>query len=232
MKTSDFKQLDDFDGDGMIHDRFTISSTNLTKVGIWWLMASYVYYCRSDLESILEDKEFDTLTRILMTNFDKLADLEYKTIPNLVTMERLRAGTAYDLREHDYPSITRNAAVGALQDDYWSLEEVFFFQFPDAPRVERKLNLDEAKVHCRVGRDRTIDKIIKYEPSLQDVKYQTDEGLILQDRLAEGFYDGVMDSVMEKMKPHQIVGSFYFDSDVGWTVKVYDPTRYFKITVE
>lgn len=229
------KCLVDLDVGGQIHDRFTIDGTNLTQVGIWWLMSAYIYYCREDLESVLEDSQFDHLTKILMDNFDEVQKLTYRTIPDLITMERLRAGTAFDLREHDYPTITRSAAVGATMDTYWILEEVFLFQFPEVARLEKPLEIEDGHVHPRVGKKRIVDYIIRSEPSLQDKdKFKdTDDnhnGAFLQDRYAEDFYDGVIATVMEKKKPNHVIGSFYFDEDVGWTVKVFDPTRYLRIT--
>ena len=100
----------------MIHDRFTISDANVPHAIRIWLMASYIYYLRPDLDSFITDSEFDTITQILIDNYEVLTTYETfsngetKKMSDLITLDDLRAGTGFALREHEYPSITKNAA--------------------------------------------------------------------------------------------------------------------------
>lgn len=67
----------------------------------WFLSSSYAYYLK--YESLLKDETFDKLCSFLLENYDKL-EHQHK---HLVTKGMLKAGTAHNLKEEDYPLIVR-----------------------------------------------------------------------------------------------------------------------------
>jgi len=71
----------------------------------WYLMASYLYYLK-DI-SLLQDHEYDLVCKEIFERWDKI-DHQHK---ELISKEDLKAGTGFSLREEDYPSITKNAAL-------------------------------------------------------------------------------------------------------------------------
>ena len=77
----------------------------LDKRAVQWLMASYLYYVAFE-ESPLTDAEFDEHTKELLENYD-----DWDIHKDLITKDMLVAGTAYNLRLHDYPTITRVCAM-------------------------------------------------------------------------------------------------------------------------
>lgn len=74
----------------------------------WWLMASYLYY-HCDV-SILSDAYFDDLSEWLDRSWGDI-DHFHK---HLIDREALSAGTAFYLREDDYPLRTRRAAEALI----------------------------------------------------------------------------------------------------------------------
>jgi hypothetical protein len=63
----------------------------------WFLSASFAYYLR--FESLLSDEVFDQMCKYLLDNYDKLDHIN----KSLVTKDMLKAGSAYNLSENDYP---------------------------------------------------------------------------------------------------------------------------------
>lgn len=63
----------------------------------FFLIASYCYYCRYD--SIMSDEVFDGIAKWLLKEYDKIQHVN----KDLVTKEMLNSGTAYNLKESDYP---------------------------------------------------------------------------------------------------------------------------------
>ena len=75
----------------------------------WLLMASYVYYVEHARVSLLSDQQFDKACNWLLRHYDGVTH-KYK---HLLPREALVAGTAYHLREKDYPRGLVQCAVRA-----------------------------------------------------------------------------------------------------------------------
>ena len=75
----------------------------------WLLMASYVYYVEHARVSLLSDQQFDKACNWLLRHYDGVTH-KYKY---LLPREALVAGTAYHLREKDYPRGLVQCAVRA-----------------------------------------------------------------------------------------------------------------------
>lgn len=76
----------------------------------FYLAASYLYY-RKDI-SILSDSCYDGICKWLLKNIDNLEHTNH----NLVDKEALKAGTAYHIREEDYPLRVKVSAEGLARD--------------------------------------------------------------------------------------------------------------------
>lgn len=72
-----------------------------------FLTASYIYYLKSDLRPIMSDTDFDWLCSYLLRRWRSVKHPH----KHLITLDMLRAGTAYSLREAHYPLIVRHTAV-------------------------------------------------------------------------------------------------------------------------
>ena len=70
----------------------------------WYHVCSYMYY-RCNL-NFIEDFQYDMLCKRLALGFD-LIDHPHK---HLLTLESLRAGSGYDIKDDSYPSIVKGAA--------------------------------------------------------------------------------------------------------------------------
>lgn len=71
----------------------------------WYLMLSYLYYkCH---ESVVPDPVFDMLCVRLLNNYDEASKHMHA---HLFDEELLRAGTAYTIREEQYPGMCKSAA--------------------------------------------------------------------------------------------------------------------------
>lgn len=68
-----------------------------------FLMCSYAYYIRYD--SLIEDSEYDSITRHLHDHWDEF-DHQHK---HLVDKGDLKAGTLYKMSAEDYPMMVRQA---------------------------------------------------------------------------------------------------------------------------
>lgn len=76
----------------------------------WVLMAGYAYYVHD--QSMLSDELFDELMTKLKGSWLSVKHRHKK----LIKMEHLKAGTLYDLKEQDYPLLTRDAAASLLKE--------------------------------------------------------------------------------------------------------------------
>ena len=74
---------------------------SLNAMAVRWLMSSYLYYIVFK-ESPLSDIEFDNMSKQLLESYG-----EWKIHSDIITEDMLRAGSAYNLRMHDYPTITQ-----------------------------------------------------------------------------------------------------------------------------
>ena len=231
----------------MIHDRFTISDANVPHAIRIWLMASYIYYLRPDLDSFITDSEFDTITQILIDNYEVLTTYETfsngetKKMSDLITLDDLRAGTGFALREHEYPSITKNAATMIVKDKFLTLKQEFIFTYPHVKRIRKRYRLDKSRVADCFDVDRLYDCISAREPALQDPEryYQTDRdsdyideererrSVILKDNEAEEFLNGMLYSIDTNMEQGLVLGNIYYRDGVGWVGQVFEPTRTF-----
>lgn len=81
---------------------------NPNKYVSWYLMASYMYYCRPNWESLMRDEDFDRVCKVLL---DKYETLDHPHL-HLIDKESLKAGTGFTLKEADYPLIVKHAALG------------------------------------------------------------------------------------------------------------------------
>ena len=83
----------------------------LNKKAVHWLMASYLYYVAFE-ESPLSDAEFDEYNKDLLDNYG-----DWDIHADIITKDMLKAGSAYNLRVHDYHLITRYCAFEWLRDN-------------------------------------------------------------------------------------------------------------------
>lgn len=70
----------------------------------WWLMASYGYYLYN--RSILSDELFDATGKWLKEHWEGVEHIH----KHLITQDMLDAGSAYNLRDSDYPLRCKIAA--------------------------------------------------------------------------------------------------------------------------
>lgn len=77
----------------------------------WFLMTSYLYYVH-DL-SLVTDNSFESMTRVMVRLWDTIAHRHKQ----LITSDMLSAGTAFNLLEEDYPTITKSAAWYLAKED-------------------------------------------------------------------------------------------------------------------
>lgn len=77
-----------------------------------FLMTSYAYYIK--YTSLIDDSEFDKIANYLLNHInDDNFQHQHKY---LVTEEMLKAGTAYNLSENDYPLMIKHAAAMWIED--------------------------------------------------------------------------------------------------------------------
>jgi hypothetical protein len=72
----------------------------------WVLMAAFLYYHR-DL-TILTDETYDKLTQLIR---ERWGEVKHPHAHLLASMVRGETSSLYDLRERDYPTITKSAAL-------------------------------------------------------------------------------------------------------------------------
>lgn len=76
----------------------------------WFLMASYLYYHKS--ESLFSDAYYDELAKELLNKWDSIEHSHKYLIPK----EDLIAGSLYKIKEKDYPSMCKGAAMYLLAE--------------------------------------------------------------------------------------------------------------------
>lgn len=91
--------------------RTIIEKLNITVENIvqWILMCSYIYYVKND--SLITDQEFDSLISMLKENWDRIEHRHFY----LIDKESLENGSLFQLKEDQYPQITRHAALRHLK---------------------------------------------------------------------------------------------------------------------
>jgi hypothetical protein len=233
----------------LIHDRYSVGVDNINHAGRVWLMASYLYYLRPDLESFITDNEFDALTQVLMNNYEiltipgKCTVGENPPLSNLITMESLQAGSGFDLQSKDYPTINKHCAVEMTRDKFWTLKQEFTFKFPYVKRLNKHFDLEPHQVSVLIDRGRIIEYIKFKEPILQNhdryyqgdpMEYDCDEkrivdGILLKDNEASEFYNGMLYHISTNLKDGLVLGNIFYDENKGWIARVYDPVRSFTI---
>lgn len=82
---------------------FYIINKDINMIVPWWLMASYYYYLRDKI--IISDQCYDKLGILLNKNRNNISHQHMKIIEHIDDFK-----TGYDLKESDYPSITKSAA--------------------------------------------------------------------------------------------------------------------------
>lgn len=71
-----------------------------------FLTSSYLYYLHPEARGICSDETFDWCCKRLVEDWDVI-DHHHKS---LISLEDLKAGTGFALREHDYPGIVKSVA--------------------------------------------------------------------------------------------------------------------------
>ena len=74
------------------------------KLVVWYLMASYCYYCLD--KTIMPDADFDGICLRLLKEFD---NIEHRH-KYLIDKSALEAGTGFHIKEDEYPGIVKGAA--------------------------------------------------------------------------------------------------------------------------
>ncbi len=75
----------------------------------WVLMCSYLYYVKGD--SIIDDKEFDSLIEMMKNKWDILNHRHL----HLISEETVKTNSLFNLKEDDYPQIIRHSALRLLK---------------------------------------------------------------------------------------------------------------------
>lgn len=84
---------------------------NLDKIAIHWLAASYIYYHLKRVSPV-SDSVFDKWTK------DLAASDNWTMHRDLITNERLKAFSAFDIIKEDYPSQNVRLAYDWANGDY------------------------------------------------------------------------------------------------------------------
>lgn len=71
-----------------------------------YLCCSYMYYIQ--FESLVEDHEYDALSKKLLDNYEDWQDHQHAY---LVSKEDLQAGTLFTKKDDDYPEVVKQAAT-------------------------------------------------------------------------------------------------------------------------
>lgn len=77
----------------------------------WYLMASYLYYIHD--ESLLSDEVYDEVCARLSYLFKTLTHVHKHKIDS----GALKAGTAFHMKEEDYPTIVKSAAFRVFRGE-------------------------------------------------------------------------------------------------------------------
>ncbi len=76
-----------------------------------FLTTSYIYYVHPELCSIIQDELFDTVCLELIEHWD---DIEHQH-KHLIDYGNLEAGTGFNLKEHDYPTVVKVVAMKMVE---------------------------------------------------------------------------------------------------------------------
>lgn len=97
---------------GTMEDPFNVRKVPLNRLVSIYMMSSYLYYHR--YESIITDEEYDYVCKRLHDDYDHV------THNHKVYLDRnsLKAGTAYQMKAKDYPTVTRVAAEQWARDEF------------------------------------------------------------------------------------------------------------------
>jgi hypothetical protein len=93
--------------DGMCH---AVMAKGPNSVVSWWLMAGYVY------TPIISDALFDEMAKIMTASWDDIAHQRKR----LITPAHLKAGSLFDLKPEDCPTMVR-AGAAHLVKGAWGL---------------------------------------------------------------------------------------------------------------
>lgn len=87
----------------------TLSPNRMVSV---YLMASYLYYIENI--SPMLDYEYDFICKTLLDNYEKVTHPH----KHLIDISSLKAGTAFNIKDNDYPNIVKGAAKTWLRVIY------------------------------------------------------------------------------------------------------------------
>lgn len=76
------------------------------------VLASYLYYIRD--ESVLSDEVFDKLCKLVI---DK--KIKHKLLSHLITDDRMRAGSLFDVKVTQYPEFIVKDAETLIRNGIW-----------------------------------------------------------------------------------------------------------------
>jgi NAD-dependent DNA ligase len=81
------------------------------------VLASYLYYIRD--ESALSDEVFDKLCKLVI---DK--NIKHKLLSHLITDDRMRAGSLFDVKANQYPVFIVRDAETLIRNNIWYGEKL------------------------------------------------------------------------------------------------------------
>lgn len=89
----------------------TLVKGNANLTVPWFLMTAWLYYLH-DI-TLVTDTAFDAMTRLMLDRWNTITHRHKQ----LITTGMLGAGTAFNLRDEDYPNITKSAATRLARED-------------------------------------------------------------------------------------------------------------------
>lgn len=75
-------------------------------------LASYLYYLKN--ESVLSDEVFDKLCKLVLDN-----KIKHKLLSHLITDDRMRAGSLFDVKANQYPVFIVRDAETLIRNNVW-----------------------------------------------------------------------------------------------------------------
>ncbi len=97
--------------------KINIKSLNPKQSLQLFLICSVAYYHK--YESLISDEQYDYLSKYLLEHFEDWQDHEHSW---LVSKENLTAGTMYNIKYTDYPTIIRVATDMHLREYFYETE--------------------------------------------------------------------------------------------------------------
>ena len=88
----------------------TIETVSVNRLVSVYLMTSFAYYIFGS--SLITDAEFDRLCKRLLDEYSDVTHQHKKYLD----LNSLRAGTAFQLKFKDYPSVVRAASIDWMED--------------------------------------------------------------------------------------------------------------------